>query len=103
MTIVMGGSEKNEKLAAWGGFCWRTCFGDFNPVKSLRRYFSKIETVGDAKMPMLAIINDVSPILGYIHGVRPIRYDIQYWGGHVLFFRGTFHSNWYEEISMFSF
>ena len=63
MTIVMGGSEKNEKIAAWGGFVGGLGLGILILLSHLA-IFSKIETVGDAKMPMLAIINDVSPILG---------------------------------------
>jgi len=63
MTIVMGGSEKNEKIAAWGGFVGGLALGILILLSHLA-IFSKIETVGDAKMPMLAIINDVSPILG---------------------------------------
>jgi uncharacterized membrane protein YkvI len=63
MTIVMGGSEKNEKIAAWGGFVGGLGLGILILLSHLA-IFSKIETVGDAEMPMLAIINDVSPILG---------------------------------------
>jgi uncharacterized membrane protein YkvI len=63
MTIVMGGTEKNEKIAAWGGFVGGLGLGILILLSHLA-IFSKIETVGDAEMPMLAIINDISPILG---------------------------------------
>lgn len=63
MTIVMGGTEKDEKIAAWGGFVGGLGLGILILLSHLA-IFAKIETVGDADMPMLAIINDVSPILG---------------------------------------
>ncbi|MET3657237.1 hypothetical protein MKY15_09805 [Sporosarcina sp. FSL K6-1540] len=63
MTIVMGGTEKDEKIAAWGGFVGGLGLGILILLSHLA-IFAKIETVGDAEMPMLAIINDVSPILG---------------------------------------
>jgi len=63
MTLVMGGTEKDEKVAAWGGFVGGLGLGILILLSHLA-IFSKIETVGDAQMPMLAIINDISPILG---------------------------------------
>lgn len=63
MTLVMGGTEKNEKIAAWGGLAGGLGLGILILLSHLA-VFAKIETVGDTAMPMLAIINDVSPILG---------------------------------------
>jgi uncharacterized membrane protein YkvI len=63
MTLVMGGTEENEKTAAWGGLVGGLSLGILILLSHLA-IFSKIETVGSSEMPMLAIINDVSPILG---------------------------------------
>ncbi|MER2088282.1 MAG: hypothetical protein ABS920_01010 [Sporosarcina sp.] len=63
MALVMGGAEKNEKTAAWGGFVGGLGLGILILLSHLA-IFAKIETVGDAQMPMLAIIDDISPILG---------------------------------------
>lgn len=63
MTLVMGGTEKDEKIAAWGGLVGGLGLGILILLSHLA-IFAKIETVGNAEMPMLAIINDVSPILG---------------------------------------
>ncbi len=63
MTLVMGGTEKNEKIAAWGGLVGGLSLGVLILLSHLA-IFSKIESVGNSEMPMLAIINDVSPILG---------------------------------------
>jgi len=63
MTLVMGGTEKDEKIAAWGGLVGGLGLGILILLSHLA-IFAKIETVGNAELPMLAIINDVSPILG---------------------------------------
>ncbi|NYF25903.1 hypothetical protein [Sporosarcina sp. JAI121] len=63
MALVMGGAEKNEKTAAWGGLVGGLGLGILILLSHLA-IFAKIETVGDAQMPMLAIIDDISPILG---------------------------------------
>jgi uncharacterized membrane protein YkvI len=65
MTLVMGGTEENEKTAAWGGLVGGLSLGILILLSHLA-IFSKIETVGSSEMPMLAIINDVSPILGIL-------------------------------------
>ncbi|MBO0588273.1 hypothetical protein [Sporosarcina sp. E16_8] len=64
MTLVMGGTEKDEKIAAWAGFVGGLGLGILILLSHLA-VFAKVETVGDAAMPMLAIINDISPILGF--------------------------------------
>ena len=62
MALVMGGAEKNEKTAAWGGFVGGLGLGILILLSHLA-IFSRIDTVADADMPMLAIMNDISPIL----------------------------------------
>lgn len=60
MSIVMGGVEKNEKTAAWGGFVGGLGLGVLILLSHLA-IFAKIETVAGTEMPMLAIINEISP------------------------------------------
>jgi len=62
MALVMGGAEKNEKTAAWGGFVGGLGLGLLILLSHLA-IFSRIDTVADADLPMLAIMNDISPIL----------------------------------------
>jgi len=63
MALVMGGSEKNEKVAAWGGLLGGLGLGVLILLGHLA-IFAKIETVGDSQLPLLAIINELSPALG---------------------------------------
>ena len=63
MSIVMGGNERNSKVAAWGGLAGGFVLGLMIMVSHLA-IFSKIETVGHLPLPMLGLVNDISPILG---------------------------------------
>lgn len=63
MALVMGGAEKDEKAATIGGFVGGLGLGILIILSNLA-IFSKVDVVGDADLPMLAIINDISPILG---------------------------------------
>lgn len=63
MSIVMGGNEKNSKVAAWGGLAGGIVLGLMIMMSHLA-IFSKIETVGHLPLPMLGLVNDISPILG---------------------------------------
>ncbi|HLR19487.1 MAG TPA: hypothetical protein VK115_06150 [Staphylococcus sp.] len=63
MAIVMGGNEKNPKIAALGGLTGGLVLGIMIMISHLA-IFSKIETVGDLPLPMLGLVNDISPILG---------------------------------------
>lgn len=68
MAIVMGSAEKDRKTAALGGLIGGLGLG----VMILLSYFaifSKIETIGELEMPMLGIVNDISPVLGIIMAV----------------------------------
>lgn len=68
MAIVMGGSEKNPKVAAWGGFFGGFVLGIMIMISHFA-ILSKIETVGDLPMPMLGLVNDISPILGVLMSI----------------------------------
>jgi uncharacterized membrane protein YkvI len=65
MTLVMGGAEKDERIAKWGGFVGGLGLGILILLSHLA-IFSKIESVADAELPMLAIINDISPFLAIL-------------------------------------
>ncbi|MGN7386426.1 YkvI family membrane protein [Sporosarcina sp. SAFN-015] len=62
MSLVMGGAEKDERTAALGGLVGGLGLGILILLSHLA-IFSKVDVVGDAQLPMLAIINDISPAL----------------------------------------
>lgn len=68
MAFVIGGAEKNERVAAAGGFIGGLTLG-LMIVLSHLAIFSQIDVVGDKAMPMLAIINQISPILGILMAI----------------------------------
>ncbi|GKV65429.1 membrane protein [Sporosarcina sp. NCCP-2331] len=61
MAIVMGGAERNERIAGWGGFVGGLGLGGLILLSHLA-IFSKVESVAGTELPMLAIINDISPV-----------------------------------------
>ncbi|MBL0847987.1 MULTISPECIES: YkvI family membrane protein [Mammaliicoccus] len=63
MAIVMGGAEKDSKIAGMGGLLGGLALGVMIILSHLA-IFSKLDTVGDLDMPMLGIVNEISPILG---------------------------------------
>ena len=68
MSLVMGGAEKDEKAAALGGLLGGFGLGVMILLSHLA-IFSKIEVVKDSDLPMLAIIDDISPILAILMAV----------------------------------
>lgn len=62
MALVMGGAEKDEKTAALGGLVGGLSLGVLIILSHLA-IFSRVDIVGDSDMPMLAIIDDISPVL----------------------------------------
>lgn len=63
MAIVMGGTEKDEKVAARGGFIGGLGLGLLIILSHLA-IFSKVDLVGGSDMPMLQIADNLSPLLG---------------------------------------
>lgn len=63
MAIVMGGAENNKRTAALGGLVGGIGLGILILVSHLA-IFSKIESVAGMDMPMLRIVNNLSPVLG---------------------------------------
>ncbi|GAB3794274.1 YkvI family membrane protein [Virgibacillus kimchii] len=68
MAIVMGGDEKNTKVAARGGLIGGLMLGIIIMMSHLA-IFSKVEEVGHLEMPTLGIVNDISPVLGVIMAI----------------------------------
>lgn len=60
MALVMGGTEKDETTAAWGGFVGGLGLGILILLSHLA-IFSKIDMIAGEELPMLAIINNISP------------------------------------------
>ncbi|HEX6594131.1 MAG TPA: hypothetical protein VF095_06045 [Bacillota bacterium] len=62
MALVTGGAEKNEKIATIGGFVGGLGIGVLIILSHLA-IFSKIDVVADFDMPLLKIIDMISPTL----------------------------------------
>ena len=62
MSLVLGGAEKNEKTAALGGLLGGLTLGIMIILSHLA-IFSKVDVVGSFDMPMLKIVDDISPVL----------------------------------------
>lgn len=65
MSIVMGGSEKNVRVASIGGFLGGIGIGVLMLLSHLA-IFSRIDVVGAYDLPLLKIFDDISPILSVL-------------------------------------
>jgi len=65
MAIVMGGTERDETVAARGGLIGGLGLGVMIILSHLT-IFSKIDDVAGFEMPMLKIVNDIHPMLGIL-------------------------------------
>lgn len=63
MAIVMGGAEKNERVAATGGLLGGLAIGVLIILAHLA-IFSKVDTVAAYDLPLLKIVEEISPALG---------------------------------------
>lgn len=63
MSLVMGGAEKDERVAALGGLVGGLGLGVLIILSHLA-IFSKVDVVAAYDMPTLKIVNDISPYLG---------------------------------------
>lgn len=68
MALVMGGASKKPKVAALGGLLGGLGVGVMILVSHLA-IFSRIEDVADSDLPMLMLVNEISPMLGIIMAI----------------------------------
>src|SRR5690625_5839929 len=68
MALVIGGAEEDEKLAGKGGFIGGIGIGILIMFANLA-IFTRIDTVANADMPLLKLVDEISPILGFIKSV----------------------------------
>jgi uncharacterized membrane protein YkvI len=68
MALVMGGASKSPKAAALGGLLGGLGIGLMILISHLA-IFSKIEDVAHTDLPLLAIVNEISPFLGIIMAI----------------------------------
>src|SRR5699024_6983368 len=65
MSIVMGGAEKNPRVASIGGFIGGLGIGVLILLAHLA-IFSKVDIVASYELPLLKIFDDISPVLSTI-------------------------------------
>lgn len=65
MLMVMGGTEKNPKVAAMGGAIGGAVLGLLILLLNIAM-LAKIDVVGSASMPTLALAAEISPVLSYV-------------------------------------
>src|SRR5699024_4391816 len=68
MALVTGGSERSEKTAAIGGFLGGLGIGVMILLAHLA-IFSKIDVVSGYDLPLLKIVDEISPILSFIMSI----------------------------------
>lgn len=64
MALVMGGTEKDERIAGLGGLLGGLGIGALIMVAHLA-IFSKVDVVSQYEMPLLKMVDDISPMLGF--------------------------------------
>lgn len=68
MSLVMGGAEKDERIARIGGLLGGLGLGVLIIV-SYFAIFSRVDVVAGFEMPTLELVNMISPILGFIMAI----------------------------------
>ncbi|MFC7061014.1 hypothetical protein [Halobacillus seohaensis] len=68
MSLLMGGNEKDERTSALGGLLGGLGLGIMIVLSHLA-IFSKVDTVAAYDMPTLALVNDLSPVLGIFYSI----------------------------------
>lgn len=68
MAIVIGGNHLDPKVAGVGGFMGGALFGLLLIITTLA-LFLEIDNIKSADMPMLTLINNISPTLGVVMAV----------------------------------
>ncbi|WP_347861881.1 hypothetical protein U0355_01315 [Salimicrobium sp. PL1-032A] len=65
MALLMGGTEKDERISSIGGLLGGLSLG-LMIVLSHLAIFSQVDVVADVDMPMLKLVDDISPGLGLL-------------------------------------
>lgn len=65
MAMLIGGSHWSPQVAGWGGSIGGALFGVILMLMSVGLLL-QIETVVDADLPTLALINEIHPVLGWL-------------------------------------
>ncbi|UJL46293.1 hypothetical protein KFZ58_18395 [Virgibacillus sp. NKC19-16] len=68
MSLLMGGSERDEKTATIGGLIGGLGIGVIIVLSHLA-IFSQVDIVASYEMPMLKIADDISPLLGMFYSI----------------------------------
>lgn len=68
MSLVMGGSEPNRKIATLGGFIGGLGVGVLILIAHMA-IFLKVDVIKGFDLPLLKIIQDISPVLGIIMAI----------------------------------
>ncbi|SEH40899.1 Uncharacterized membrane protein YkvI [Halobacillus karajensis] len=68
MSLLMGGNEKDEKISALGGLLGGLGLGSMIVLSHLA-IFSKVDTVAAYDMPILALVDGLSPVLGTFYSI----------------------------------
>lgn len=68
MSLVMGGRQKDTKIAMQGGILGGLGIGVLMLFAHLA-IFSRVDTVAPADMPMLYLVNEMTPILGIVMSI----------------------------------
>ncbi|RWZ51354.1 hypothetical protein EQV77_16965 [Halobacillus fulvus] len=68
MSLLMGGNEEDERISALGGLVGGLALG-LMIVLSHLAIFSQVDVVASFDMPMLKLVDDLSPVLGVIYSL----------------------------------
>lgn len=68
MSLLMGGNEKDERTSALGGLLGGLGLGIMIVLSHLA-IFSKVDTVAAYDMPLLALVDELSPVLAMFYSV----------------------------------
>ncbi|WP_226580738.1 hypothetical protein [Halobacillus litoralis] len=68
MALLMGGNEENEKISAAGGLVGGLGLG-LMIILSHLAIFSKVDAVAGYDMPLLALVDQLSPVLGLFYSI----------------------------------
>ncbi|MFC0523442.1 hypothetical protein ACFFGV_07575 [Pontibacillus salicampi] len=68
MSLLMGGNEEDERASSIGGLIGGFVLGLLIVLSHLA-IFSQVDVVADAAMPMLKIVDSLSPVLGILYSL----------------------------------